>query len=132
MKTQAGPSTPLMTSFQGGTPDEAIHGVAKEQAAALERMYGTPTYGHLIVKVPEAEGTGFYEASLYLTMPGHIDIRVEPAEHPDHRFADPKWVIVDVFQRARGLIAEKLARRRRKPRRPATSSTRLAPRTSPS
>ena len=116
---QANRSTPLMISFQGGIPDEVVHIVAKEQAEALERMYGNPLYGHLIVKVPEAEGAGFYEASLYLTMPGHIDVRVEPSEHPDHRFGDPKWVIVDVFQRARGLIAERLAPRRRKPRRPA-------------
>lgn len=114
---QASQSTPLMISFQGGIPDDVVHTVAKAQVEALERMYGTPIYGHLIVKAPETEGAGFHEASLYLTMPGHIDIRVEPAEHPDHQFADPKWAIVDVFQRARGLIAERLAPRRRKARR---------------
>lgn len=116
---QACQSTPLMISFQGGIPDDVIHTVAKGQVEALERLYGTPIYGHLIVKPPEADCAGFYESSLYLTMPGHIDIRVEPAEHPDHRFADPTRAIVDVFQRARGLIAERLAPRRRKARRRA-------------
>jgi hypothetical protein len=116
---QACQPTPLMTTFQGGIRDNVVHTVAKGQVEALERMCGTPIYNHLIVKAPEAEGAGFHEASLYLTMPGHIDIRVEPTEHPDHRFADPNWAIVDVFQRARGLIAERLAPRRRKARRPA-------------
>ena len=112
-----------MTSFRGGEPDEAVHDAARAQVEALERMYGTPHYGHLIVEMPEANGTRPCAVSLYLTMPGHIDVRVEPSEHPDQQFVDPERAIVDAFQRARGQIAERLADRHRRPRRKAAPLT---------
>ncbi|MGD9883933.1 MAG: hypothetical protein AB7F22_02670 [Reyranella sp.] len=114
MKTRRSQSTPLMMSFRGGVPDNAVHDIARAQAEALERLYGKPLYCHLVVKVPEAEGVDTCAVSLYLTLPGHIDLRVEPSDHPDQQFVDPGRAIVDVFQRARGLIAERFAHRRRR------------------
>lgn len=118
---------PFRVSFQGGSPRDGLHDIAMEQAEALERMYGTPVYGHLIVRVPELEDVGSYTAALYLTMAGHIEVRVEPSDVADQAFTDPRKVIVDAFQHARGLIAEHLAHRPKKqPRRLA----KRAPRTS--
>lgn len=85
-----------------------------EQVEALERLYGRPTYSHVVVKVPDRhrDHDGLYGVRIYLTMPGHIDICVDEATPLDSRCTDPQFAILDAFRRAQCLIAARLGHRR--------------------
>lgn len=115
METHADQSTPLRISFLGGVADERLHGIALAEFHALERLYGRPTYGHLIVRTPETEDTSVCQVSLYLTMPNHIDVHVDVPDHIDQWSDDPKAAIMEAFHDARGVIAEQLGHPRAKP-----------------
>ncbi len=94
---------PLRVSFQGDA-DEEVHRLIVEQADALERLYGAFTYCHVIVEAPEGRG-GRYGASLYLTMPGGIDLNIDCHGPLDDRFCDPGFAVSEVFRHARRLVA---------------------------
>lgn len=81
-----------------------------EQAEALERLYGQPTYCHVVVRAPNQHrrNDGRYDVSIYLTMPGHIDICIDDPAPLDSRFTDPQFAVSEAFRRARGLIAARL------------------------
>jgi hypothetical protein len=108
METPSDHSMPPRISFLGGVADERLHGIALTEFHALERLYGPPTYSHLIIKTPETDHANACQVSLYLMMPHHIDVHVDVPDHIDQWSADPKGAIVEAFHNARGAIAERL------------------------
>lgn len=114
MNTPGDPQTPVRVSFQNGNPSESVLRMIVEQAEALERLYGRPTYCHVVVKVPDhhRRSDSLYEISIYLTMPGHFDICVDNTSPPDSRCADPQFAVSEAFRRARCLVAESHHHRR--------------------
>ena len=105
----------MRVSFQEGNPSESMLRMIVEQAGALERLYGPPTYCHVVVKAPDhhRRNDGPYEISIYLTMPGHIDIRIDGSAPLDSRFADPQFAVSEAFRRVRGSSRRASVQQRR-------------------
>jgi hypothetical protein len=112
MKIEAHDAVPLLISFQGCAADADLHRLAVEQVHALARIYGNPTYCHLIIKAPQPERSGPWQACLYLTMQRGVDIHVEVPDHPEQHSLEPAGAIVAVFQLAQARIAEGSRRKR--------------------
>ena len=100
---------PLRVSFQGDANEE-VHRFIVEQADALRGSMAPSPIATSSSRPPKDDGR--YKISLYLTMPGDIDVCIDCHGPLDDRFCDPKFAVAEVFRHARQLIGSRPRRKR--------------------
>jgi len=105
--------TPLKITFQGGAASEALGSLIGENVEALEKLYGRMTACQVTVHVPDHHHRSHqFSVSIYLSLPGGIDLTVDHAPQGDNHFADAQAAVHDAFRRAKRLLKDRASRQR--------------------